>query len=394
MMIRKIAPQEQIDVLKMLSLVFAYKSDLSRAETQPQDYSKDYELTRALFDNQCKMCSCLSYLPFEMIFDRHVVKMGGIGNVASLPEERNDGNIRKLIRYAFEEMLDNGQIFSYLHPFSAYYYRKFGYECCNKTISASISFKSFKYFKKYGRIEMLVPLQNRKDIVNIYNRFIQDKNLAMVRNEKQWNNLIDKDPYATRQYTYILYDDADQPASYISFSPDPQNENHMQVLELIWTNYESLTGILHFLQYFSSRFELFKCVFPEFLNLHLLFPEPLDIKAEVSVSGMSRIVSLPKVLELISYPEESGRFTICVHDSFLEWNTGTYQITWEPDGVKVIKEEGPADLSCNIEVLTQLITGYAGIDDYTGNKALAVYNQKDLLSMVFHKKKTFMNDLF
>ncbi len=397
MPIRKIKPEEKIMASKIFSIGFAWQLDLNSAEKNPEESQKGYEFVRAFFNEQGKMCSFLNSIPYEMRFSGHTVKMGGIGGVSSLPEERKNGNIRSLFYYSLEEMYKNDFAFSFLYPFSNTYYRQFGYESCYKRLYATIPLESFKAFPKTGNVKHYLPNQDSKSveaIKGVYDQFIQDKNLSIVRNDFLWKGLIDVEPYKTRQYTYIWYDDKGIPKSYIIFEAVGDGTYDMEVKELIWLDYESLIGILGFLQNFSPLYKNFKCSFPEYLNLHIIFPEPIAIKSEILVSGMNRIVNMEKTLKLMDYPKEEGSLAILVDDPFLKWNCGTFLVTWDSNGVEVVKKDCPPDLSCSIQVITQLVTGYTSIEDYMGREDVKVFNNADTLAAVFNKKHLFINDFF
>ncbi len=395
MPVRKLRPEEKIEALKIQSIAFVFESDFSTAQSNPEQFRKGYETLRGCFDDSGKLLSCLSLIPFEVRFDGNTVKMGGIGGVATLPEARNKGNIRRLMRYCFEEMLENQQIFSYLYPFSHPYYRKFGYESCYRRAMISVPLTSFRHLEAGGEVRQYQPSESYDAIRDIYNRFIADKNLAIVRDRGRWENLLKKDPYKTRQYTYVWHDPEGNPGSYIIFKGEGQWQTFdMQVLELAWTDYESLAGILGFLYRFSPKYRTFKCPAGEFFKIDLFLTEPYDLKLEFVPYGMNRIVDLKRVLELMAYPEGKGQIAVDVRDAFLEWNDGIFLVSWENGKAEVTKKDCPADMSCGIEVLTQLITGYAGLDDYFGRGDLKVHSQEELLFKVFKRKKLYINDYF
>ena len=75
-----------------------------------------------------KLLAGLNISPFSIRFDGNDCDMAGVGGVCSDPELRRSGAIRAMFMKAFESMKNGGQIFSYLHPFNALFYRKFGYE--------------------------------------------------------------------------------------------------------------------------------------------------------------------------------------------------------------------------------------------------------------------------
>ena len=160
--------------------------------------------------------------------------MAGIGAVASRPQERNKGYVRELFRAMFEEMNENNQLFSFLFPFSNPYYRKFGYECGNTKQYVEMPLDAFAGLAYTGRAELMVYDRDIGGIKEIYNAFIKDKNLAVVRTDEQFKRLFDRDPYTELYSTYIWYDESSEPSSYISFdaSSEPVNEIHVQELAL------------------------------------------------------------------------------------------------------------------------------------------------------------------
>ena len=132
MIIRKISPKEHIEVRKMQTIAFSGSGDFDLAETNVDKFTDGYESAIGVFDDNGKICSSVYLIPYEIRFNGNTVKMGGIGGVATLPEERNKGYIKELFKYCFTEMFKNEQIFSVLYPFSNVYYRQFGYEWCIK----------------------------------------------------------------------------------------------------------------------------------------------------------------------------------------------------------------------------------------------------------------------
>ena len=147
MEIRKILPEEHIDILKLRSVSYNSRKDFS----DPEKMKLGYEMIRALFDDSGKPCSTASIEPFTVRFNGKNAQMGGIGSIATLPQERNKGYVRKLLKFCCEEMRENGQIFSYLFPFSNPYYRQFGYECCNQMQVVSMPLNAFEGLKAPGQ---------------------------------------------------------------------------------------------------------------------------------------------------------------------------------------------------------------------------------------------------
>jgi predicted acetyltransferase len=396
MEVRKIKPEERITASKIQAIAFTSGQDFSGIEADSEKKIQGYETGRAAFNDEGKMCACIELIPYEVMFNKHIVNMAGIGGVASLPEERRNGYVREIFKKCFIEMRENKQWFSYLYPFSNIYYRKFGYESCLRRTKTTIPLDSFKHFSEVGKVKHYIPGTDDKDIRNIYNKFIKDKNLAVVRNDKLWKNHIEQDTYKNNLYTYVWYSDEGEAKGYITFkSKDKgQYKYDMQVQELIYIDDEGLLGILGFVKRFIPRYENFIWENPDFLKLNLLFPEPSDVKVESYSAGMNRIVDLQEVLKLVEYPGDEGTLAFKVYDNFLEWNNGTFVVNWGQNGIEVDINECQPDLSCSIEVLTQLVTGFTDLEELSWDKAVKIEGNHALLSKLFKKNKLYINDYF
>ncbi|MEI6578569.1 MAG: GNAT family N-acetyltransferase, partial [Eubacteriales bacterium] len=366
----------------------------NRDFTTGKGFDDNYEVVRALFNNDGKMCASINYIPFLFRMNGETVKMAGIGGVVSLPEERNRGYIKKIMRFSLQEMRDCGQLFSFLYPFSNPYYRQFGYECCYKVQAVKIPLTAFAEFKAQGHAKAFVYEEDIETIKELYNSFVENKNLAIVRNELQWKEMFDRDAYKDLYYTYIWHNHEGKAVSYISFEALEGKENDIDVMELVWDSLEGLKGILGFLHKFYPYYSNFTGLLPEFIDFELLISEPFKVATEIKAKGMNRIVDVEKVLASLKYPEKSGQFTIRVNDDFCEWNTGTFWIAWENEKVEVVKKDLPADLTCGIQVLSQLVTGYASLEDLQEFAGVQVSGNATLLSAIFRKKQLFMRECF
>lgn len=396
MEVRKIKPEEHIEALKILSIAFRWSRDFSEAEVNPEKFYKGYETWRAVFSDEGKMCSAFEVTPFKIKFDGKLVNMAGVGGVISLPEERNKGYVRKLFEYCFKEMREKKQIFSFLYPFSNEYYRKFGYELCLDKVRYTIPLSSIKAFKSSGEVRLYIPGTDYSHIKAMYDRFTEHKNLTSERNEFLWNKHIGEDPYKDNLYTYVWYNSENKPMSYITFKCQKKADfgADMQVKEFIWLNEEALVGIFSFLSGFTPSYKDFIWETTENYNLKLLFPEPAYVKTEVYSFGMNRIVDLEEVLKLKNCPEGEGTLAFEVKDDFLEWNNGIFVVSWGSEGIKVQKKDCSPDLSCSIQEMTQLLTGYTELEDYLHSKSIKIYSNNNLLLNYFKKSELFLNESF
>lgn len=394
MQIRSISANEKLTAFKIQSIAFALNSDLQN--TQEQNRDESYKTSMAVFDDSGKMCSCLDLLPYEVMFNRKVVPMAGIGGVATLPEETGKKYAQKLMSYCLEKMYESGYVLSYLYPFSHSYYRKFGYELNMSVNDYSISVESFRVFTGSGNLIFYLPGEDTKDIKKVYNEFIFDKNLSVVRNDDDWSEFFEKDPYKDNVYIYVLYDSDARPSGYLKYSVNKKaiDNKEMVINELVWLDFEALSGIFTFIAGHSPQYRTIKWRAPEFLDLKLLFPEPYAIECHVSTHGMNRIVNVKKCLELLDVPERSGNVVIEVADELLSANSGKYCVSWSDGILEVTKSKREADLTCNIQSLSQLVTGFSTPKQLHRLNKVQLLGKSSETENLFTKKELFISDRF
>ncbi|MEI6579599.1 MAG: GNAT family N-acetyltransferase [Eubacteriales bacterium] len=390
MEIRKILPEEHMDILKLRSASYNSKKDFS----DPEKTKLGYEKIRAVFDDSGKACSTTCIEPYIIRFNSSNVKMAGIGAVATLPQERNKGYVRKLFNYCYEEMRENEQIFSYLFPFSHPYYRMFGYEVCYDRQLVSMSLNAFAELKASGRVEQLVYEKHIEDVKDIYNCYIKNKNLAVVRTDEQWKSLFDRDPYTELYSTYIWYDSDGNPASYISYDSSASGQNEINVCELAFKNYEALKGLLGFLNKFHPLFKAFKGYLPSFIDLTMLVAEPILMQRELKTCGMNRIIDVEKVLSYLNPQTSNSSVNIEVSDSSIPWNNGIFTVSFEDGSVSVKKTSNAPDLSCSVQSLAQFATGYISLAKACDYKTADIFGKREFLFSLFPQKEMFMTESF
>jgi predicted acetyltransferase len=412
--IRPITPEEKIMKTKIQAIAFLVSEDFSKASENPEEFREGYETCRAAFDDSGKMCSCLELIPFEVRFDGNTVPMGGIGGVASLPEDRNKRYIRNIFELSMKEMYEKGYVFSYLYPFSHQYYRKFGYELNMTLIKYSINISAFRHFEQTGDLKLYTDDMDPAYIIGLYDVFIKDKNLAVIRTEKLWKQFFKKSPYKDNVYLYIWYEKSGKAGGYVKFHVEKNSngKNNMNVDEFVWQDRAAFTGILGFIGNLSAQIEKMIWSAPSFVNLLPLFSEPYEVKQEILTYGMNRVVNVEKAIEMMSSPLGCGEVTISVKDEFFPLNTGNYTIAWDDhanseknihaeksiDADKsthiVTRSKKAPDMVCDVQALSQLITGFVAIDELGFAGKIDISGNKSALRQVFPKKKLFINDYF
>lgn len=397
MIIRKINPEEFITAEMIETIAFVATSDFDEKLKNPTEHCEGCENVWAAFTDDNVMTSRMTVIPFTMMFDGNEVKMAGIGGVASLPEYRNAGGIRNIFTEVMKEMREKEQVFSYLYPFSHKYYRKFGYEMCYDRRAVKFPLSALKDRNPTGSLTFFKKDDDIKAYTNIYWQFINNKNLSIVRDEKGFKEFINKDPYKTRQYTYLWHNKEDEPKSYITFLGNPRENDlgtQMNIREFAWVDTEGLHGMLSCLGRFDAQYDEVFWEAPDIVDLYSIISEPYDLKVLLQCGGMNRIIDVKKALELIKAPCGEGRAVIAVTDLFLDWNNKSFEIIWGGGQLKVKEALTEPDVTVSVQTLVKLVCGYFTPNTAEMSGQLNIVKNKENLNKLFYKKSLYITDRF
>lgn len=389
MVIRKIAPEENIEISKLRSVAYNSRKDFS----DPQKAALGYETVRAVFDDCGRPAATLCTEPYTVTFNGSQAQLAGVGAVASLPQERGRGHVRKLFGHCLREMREEGQILSYLFPFSNPLYRKFGYELANIKQNIIIPLSAFGHLDgQPGRAELMEYGRDIGDIRQIYAACVQNRNLAAVRSDKQWREMFEHDKYSELISTYIWYGADGRPAAYLSF--DSSAGNDMTVRETAFNDIAALKSLLGFLSRFHPYYKTLRGDVPGFIDWTLLAEEPIVVESKLKTSGMCRVVDVEKVLAYTRHREANACVNIGVTDDFLDFNNGVYRLSFEGGQTSVKRTDAEPDLVCTARSLAAFATGFVSLEQACRYGMASVTGKRELLYSLFPKKEIFMTETY
>jgi predicted acetyltransferase len=334
---------------------------------------------------------------YTVRFDGHSAGMGGAAGVATLPEARQGGYVRKTFEKILPAMLEEGKVFSFLYPFNYDFYRKFGYELCYSANRVTVPMYFFKEYRYTGGFEQYFPGGDVSELLGVYTAFIKDKNLAIVRGEAAMREITDKDPYTDRHYAYLHRGGDGKADAYLLFNVqgDPDEGRVLNVREMAWTSPETLHALYGFIGGLAPEFGNLQWDAPRFCDVASLFGDPMDITVSHPPGGMNRVVDVHRALELAAAPVKPGKTVIGVTDSSLPHNSGTYEIEWA-DGkvVQVKRTAGQADMETDVQTLAQLVTGYLTPDQAALKRGTVIRRNRETLRSLFPHKDLMITERF
>ena len=391
---RKATPEERLYVTRLQSIAFSNHSENEqeiRDQIAKGEYGSD-EVYGAIDENGRALAG-MEVIPYVMWFDGHKTDMYGIGGVASAPESRRMGHVRKIFEKAFADIYEKGAVFSHLYPFSHDYYRKFGYEPVGGVKKYNLPLGPARYLKNNGEAcEFIKGDGARGALIQVYESYASRHNLMVSRSDERWDEVFDVPLFGADRLYY--WKDADSEIkSWLKFK---KNGETMEINDIAWTDCEGMLGILQFMGMFDGAAEKMRIkASPEFVP-ELYWNNLYDIETEYDWMGMNRVVDVKRALELMKKPEGDGGFIIKVADDFARWNDNTYKVEYGGGecGVKIISPGENADLETSQLSFMLMALGAYEFERIAHKNDVAVNGNLETLKKAFPKKNLLIADYF
>lgn len=373
-MIRILEERDYSQSLQLSEYAFQYK--LSEEEQkQKREEMKDQKIF-GIFEGE-HLAAKLHLMPFRTWFGEQMVSMGGVAGVATYPEYRRNGYVRKLILHSLEAMKESGQIISMLHPFYIDFYRKFGWEV----------FASYRQMtvdqKELNPLSTAMGTIRRggvtKDVMEAYDRYARKHNGMLVRTDAWWKKKEDR-------WTVATYH-ADEMEGYILYTI---SEGAMTVDEFLPLTPGARKGLWNFICQHDSMVETAKVKLAEGEVLPLMLKNP-RVKVEDYPYFMARVVDVEPFLK--TYLRGEGRFkafTLKVVDHYAPWNSSSWHLS--VDGVER-RDGNPADVELDIREFSAFTFGFLSVADLENMGHIGA-SEVTLLESISTAKRTCFQDFF
>lgn len=340
------------------------------------------------FTKEDVLTSSLVVQEYQVNYHGRVLPMGGIGNVATLPEFRQGGAVRELFRHALHDMKARGIALSALYPFSHPYYRKFGYELCNMAVEYTVPIDSLRGFRHKGFAKLMMPGDDTAPLAALYEGFTKGFNLSIVRDEERWRQRFKDDPTQSNVYCYLL-GDGDKAQAFIRYKLERDKGTVAVADDVVFSGPEGLWAILGFMARFSGQYKNLRFRLPPSAPLGALLEECYDLSVAYNASPMARVVDVERVLGVHGAFIENA-CTLEIEDDFFPENSGTYRFG---SGVVERENERP-DAHMDIQTFSQLAIGYLSLDQAGYKPQCHIWGNEEALGRAFPKRDVMITEYF
>jgi len=359
MNIRQLKQEEVSDALAMSEFAFQYVLAPERRE-EVLATMKPERMWAIFMEGQ--MASKLTIYPFEVWLHGTRMQMGGVASVVTWPEYRRRGFVGQLLTHALRVMKEQGQVLSYLHPFSFSFYRKYGWETLSERRKYEIELGKLPQFPVYpGTIRRMTD--DWSQARSVYEKCGNRYNAMLARDDERWDKRKKDHPNAVMA---VYFDANDDPKGYIHFHV---KDHVFEVHEMMSLDHEAYTALWRFIADHDSMLQVVKWTAPIDDALPFLLANPC-IKQEIESYFMARIVDVAALFGQYPWQRDdrgsNAGTLIAVTDPYAPWNNGLFSLRQTDNGRTSVTVEDEADLTvpeaevvrCDIQTLTAMMTGY------------------------------------
>ncbi|MEE9281667.1 MAG: GNAT family N-acetyltransferase [Myxococcota bacterium] len=364
----EIRPATQDEMGQMGSLAgYVYGGTFGDGPDNVISQSNRPEWTLCAFDGPLLVASS-SYIPFTMRANGNAMPLAGVSAVGTLPEYRRKGLIRRITTRAFADMRERGQAVAALWASQAAIYQRYGYAMTSVQRAYSVDTVDIGFHDGdpgSGSVERLDVDAGYDVAKKLYIDYVADRTCYLHRARPLWqNNVLEDIASEGPIHIGVSYDASGGPRGYVVYTlrsgrrEHPSRDQEIVVRDLAWLTLDAYRSLWSFL----ARHDLVGRVRWRSAPLDdpapELFLEPRLLNARDHEGIWFRVVDVGPALEGRGY-DVAGEISLEVGgDDLAPWNIGTYRLEASPDGAKVSRSDGPADVQMSVKTLASLYTGF------------------------------------
>ncbi|MEY8457678.1 GNAT family N-acetyltransferase [Lactococcus ileimucosae] len=278
---------------------YAFNKPRSKAREEAFEKLLSFSKSYSYWEND-KLSSMIIDTSFRVYWKEDKLKMSGIGYVASYPEFRGNGSIRKLMTDILEDNYEAGTALSYLAPFSYQFYGQFGYHYAFDQKAYTVPAQEFPKGKKtVGQVQRrAVSEELFEDMAEVHDHVYNQGSL--VRPKHVWEYYFE---YKSQPY-FATYEENGRVLGYLIYE---FAGTAFIIRECITLTQEAKAALYRFVSSHAASFEVIKWTAPSNVFLEYDLAEPSRTQLHLQPYMQARIVNLQAFLKVNGQPTFSAR---------------------------------------------------------------------------------------
>lgn len=364
---------------------YCFPNKYTGARRDDFHYWIEHSTTLGAYDDK-KVVGQLLILPLNMTVHGVQYKMGGIGFVATYPEYRQQGIVKKLMTEALQKMRDIGQTISVLAPYSVSFYRYFGWELFFEKLHYTIPQANFPDLGKQLDVVKRMSFEWLdsdlfQGIKEFHNAMAIVQHGGMVRDDAWWKRIERRSPDSH----FAAYFQDGHLEGYIRYAI---RQGTFEVQDFIVTNHIAEQAIWRYITSHAASVSNITGVTSNHYPFGFYFKEP-QFKKEVVQDVMIRVVDVYAFMQQYPWGDINDILTIRIEDSVCHWNEHVYQIN--KNGHVSIIETNSTDtmhmLTLPINLFSAMMVGYLSVKE-----AVIYANQPIEKKMIDHWQRALPSE--
>ena len=286
--------------------------------------------------------------------------MAGVTMVATLPEFRRRGLLRRVMTQALSEQRDRGQSIAILWASMGAIYQRYGYGLASANVTYTVDPRRIAFAHgapATGTVRLHPKDEARPIFEALYKDFSRPRNLMIQRAAAMW----DIRQQGERQHFGVYYDGEGRPRGFIGFETgsDPRLTPSQTIDVNDWAalDGDAYRGLWDFLAHHDLVGRVRWQRAPEDDPAPLLLLEPRELNRQTADAIWMRITDVAAALPQRPYGDADA-LTIRVVDEQCPWNEGTYVLETTGEESSVSRVETEPDLTMPASSLAVLVSGF------------------------------------
>lgn len=337
------------------------------------------------------------------------VPMAGLAAVATPPEHRREGYVRRLIAGSLDRWRE-GYPIAALWPFSRPYYRQFGWATATTFAEVTLPTEQLGFARERLATRddpgawtvRRVTADDWDELRDAHDAHAAGRGLT-IRRDAEWMGMRRFQTIGdTTAHAYACQRDGEI-RGYVAFTFEKTgvglDERRLTVTDMAYADHEAHLRLLALVADHDSQ-AAETVYYAGDASLLDLLADPNDADCEVHAGPMVRVVDVAHALETLSCPVDvSGDLTLAVGDDTAAWNDGTFRLRIENGTATCTPVDTPAaeaDLTVGIGTLSQLVSGYHAVDEARrlGDLTVRDDGDADRLAALFPPQDVFLRTFF
>jgi predicted acetyltransferase len=328
-------------------------------EFDPEDRPASVGGQRGLFDGDDPVAVCAHYW-FDVDVRGAAVSAPGLSAVASPPERRRGGNVRRLLAESLAEYRDRGDPLSLLWPFSAPFYGQYGWATTNRYVVHDVDPADLAFATSTdAAADVDFERVDAEDWATLHgvDREAWTQTLALDRSESFWRHRV-LESWGTDPYACVGYRDGD-PVAYLTYTVEDGDDGRTLSASYFGAvDHDALLALLSFCHAHDSQVSTVRLKTPVEFDLAYALADPGATDADLRAGPMARVVDAVDALEAVPVEPVDVDVVLSVTDPLVDWHDDPISFV-VADGTPSAERAPNAtpDVELDVGALAQLLLG-------------------------------------